>query len=596
MTLRNELQGVQQRSITLEKRNLDEEARTVEVAFSSEYPVERYFGNEILDHSPESVRLGRLQDGGAVLVGHDHDDQVGVIESVRIDEDRIGRAVLRFGKSQRAEEIYQDVKDGIRRLISVGYRIHKYEETRGQNGAPAEIRATDWEPFEISFVSVPADPTAQVGRDDAETTHTVESSQPEIPAASSEIREENIMTEQVTPAVINTDDAIKTERERAAAITALGAKFGLTQQAREAIDSGMSLARFSDSVIDSIQSAPVERNNAHLDLSKEEVRRYDLFKAVRAAESGDWSKAGFERELSLELAEKFGREANGFYVPYNVQVREMDSTTATGGGDLVGTDHLAGSFIDTLRAASVLGQTGATYLTGLVGNVDIPKRTSDGTTYWLAEGEDVTNADQVTATVALSPKTIAQSVPLTRRLLKQGSPDAQNLILSGIAANMALGIDKAALQGTAANGQPRGILNQTGINTVTITAAGQPTWANLVGFETAVETDNALSGSLSYVVAPGVKGHCKVTSKDTGSGRFLMEGNEINGYRAISTTQMPANGILFGNFSDVIVGMWGMLDVMVDDKASAASGGLVLRCFQDVDIAVRNAVSFAKNA
>ena len=134
---------------TMEVRKFDTEKRTVELAFSSEIEVERWYGIEILDHSPESVRLDRLRDGGALLVDHDWTDQVGVVESVSIDADRRGRAVVRFGRSARADEIFQDIVDGIRKHVSVGYRVlaAKLQETREE--WQDVYRITEWEPFEI---------------------------------------------------------------------------------------------------------------------------------------------------------------------------------------------------------------------------------------------------------------------------------------------------------------------------------------------------------------------------------------------------------------------------------------------------------------
>ncbi|MCK9563507.1 MAG: HK97 family phage prohead protease, partial [Bacteroidales bacterium] len=145
----------QQRDLTAESfersykvREIDATARTVEIAFSSEEPYERWFGEEVLDHSPQSVRLDRLNGGAAVLVNHDTDDHVGVVESARIDSDKRGRAVIRFSRSERGEEIFQDVQDGIRTLVSVGYRIHKYEVTE-RKGQSDLVRVLDWEPYEV---------------------------------------------------------------------------------------------------------------------------------------------------------------------------------------------------------------------------------------------------------------------------------------------------------------------------------------------------------------------------------------------------------------------------------------------------------------
>lgn len=150
-------------SFEIRADRIDDERRTVELTFSSEEPYERWWGTEVLDHSAGSIRLDRLNAGGALLMDHNTRDQIGVVERAWI-EGRKGRAIVRFGRSSRAEEIFQDVKDGIRKLVSVGYRIHDLvleRETDGQG----TYRATDWEPYEISLVAVPADPTVGVGRD-----------------------------------------------------------------------------------------------------------------------------------------------------------------------------------------------------------------------------------------------------------------------------------------------------------------------------------------------------------------------------------------------------------------------------------------------
>jgi len=139
--------------------DIDEDKRTVSLSFSSELPVERYFGDEILDHSQESVDMSRLQNGAPVLVDH-AGDQIGVVEDATIAPDKRGYATLRFGRSQRAKEVFADIVDGIRRNVSFGYQIKEMiEEVKGV------FRATSWLPFEISIVSTPADPTIGIGRD-----------------------------------------------------------------------------------------------------------------------------------------------------------------------------------------------------------------------------------------------------------------------------------------------------------------------------------------------------------------------------------------------------------------------------------------------
>lgn len=586
------------RQVTVKREAINEAERTVDLAFSSEHPVERSFGNEILDHSPASIRLDRMQDGAAVLVGHNPDDHVGVVESVSIDEDRKGRVRVRFGRSERATEIFNDVLDGIRKHISVGYSIHAaVVEERGEGNEPDTVRITDWMPFEVSIVSIPADPTVGVGRSKENLD------QQEAGFFISEIKEDSKMETKTTenaPVIDVTaveSEARSNERQRINLIIQAGEKFEQTELAREFVSNGKSVDEFRTALLGKIeQRSSAAQPVTQLDMSASEVRNYSLMKAVRAAVSGDWKDAGLERECSMAIADILGKDARGFYIPFNIQTRTQSTGVAADGGNLVGTDHLAGDFIENLRSQSLIAQLGARFLTGLVGNVDIPRQDGSAAFNWLAEDGNAVDDDLAIGSVPLSPKTVSGSVAMTRRLLKQSAPSIDALIMSDLQKGAALAIDAAAFAGTGAANQPLGIVGQTGINTQTLAAAGAPTWAELVGFETKVAEDNALGGSLSYVTTPAVAGTLKTTAKDSGSGLFLMENGTANGYSVNTTNNIPANTVLFGNFSDLVVGMWGVLDVMPDQATKAASGGLVLRVFQDVDIAVRHAASFCKNA
>ena len=163
--------GLLHRAAEFDRATFNEEKRTVELSFSSEEPVQRWFGYEILDHKPESVDLRRINLGGPLLMDHNTRDQIGVIEEARIGEDKKGRARVRFGSSTRAKEIFQDVKDGIRTNISVGYRVLKLVTEKIEKEVET-LRATSWLPLEISIVSVPADTTVGIGRDDEPTFET----------------------------------------------------------------------------------------------------------------------------------------------------------------------------------------------------------------------------------------------------------------------------------------------------------------------------------------------------------------------------------------------------------------------------------------
>lgn len=158
------------RAVQFDRATVDSDARTMELSFSSEEPYERYWGVEILGHNADEVRLDRINNAGALLMDHNTKDQIGVVEKTWIDTaTRKARALVRFGKSARASEILQDVIDGIRKNVSVSYSIQrmklmKSEKIDGTNETVDTYRVTDWEPLEISLVSVPADVTVGVGR------------------------------------------------------------------------------------------------------------------------------------------------------------------------------------------------------------------------------------------------------------------------------------------------------------------------------------------------------------------------------------------------------------------------------------------------
>lgn len=593
-----------ERTFTVNREAINEEARTVELAFSSETPVSRWFGNEVLDHDQKSVRLGRLRDGAAVLVGHNTADQVGVVEDVSIGMDRRGRVLARFGKSERASEIFNDIKDGIRRHVSVGYRIFEaFVEKRGEDGEPDVVRVTDWEPFEVSIVPVPADPSVGVGRSAEQIikndfiirgatmpgqTKPEETNTPEQERSLKENSGSTVTVES------NARDARNQERTRIREIEAAGAKFNQTELARKYVDEERSVEEFREALLRTIPESKGQPVTS-LDLSTNERKQYSLMKAIRAHVKNDWKDAGFELECSREIAERLKRDPNGFFVPFDIQNRANGTGTLASGGALVGTDHLASEFIDVLRPQTVIGRLGATYISGLVGDVDIPRLDAEGNFYWLAEDGDVSDDDFVFGNVPMSPKTVAGGVPMTRRLLKQSSPSVEALVLNSLVRGSAVAIDKAALQGTGSD-QPTGIYGTSGVNVQTVANAnGVPTHAELVGFETQVDTDDALEGTLAYVSTAAIRGALKTTPKDAGSGIMLLENGEANDYQFLRSNNLSAGRTIFGNFEDVIVGMWGVLDIEPDKAAKAAAGGLIIRVFQDVDVAVRRPSSFCIN-
>lgn len=579
------------------------EQRTIEFPFSSEEPVERFFGMEVLSHKSSAVDLGRLNNAAPLLFNHDMDEIRGVVEKAWLKDGR-GWCLVRFAKTEDAEEALGMVQDGILRNVSFGYRITEMVESI-KDGV-STFTATKWEPFEISLVTVPADPTVGIGRAESDDKRdvTVHRIQEESAQPAETITEEITMTEQVAaPAVdvqVVATQAAEAERARIAAIEALGQRFSASDLSRKLISEGVTIDAARAAFLEEIKvdQKPLSGKEADVGMTDKEARQFSVLRALNAlanpSDKAAWEAAAFEREVSEAAAKAAGKSARGIFVPGEVLRAKRDLTvgTATAGGNLVATELMAESFIDLLRNRSVVTRAGATVMNGLVGNIAIPKQTGAATAYWVAESGAPTESQQTIGQVAMSPKTVGAFTDFSRRLILQSSLDVENMVRRDLAAVIALAIDTAALYGTAANNQPRGLLNQSGINTKDF-AAANPTFAELVSMETEVAVDNADIGTMRYLVNPAQRGAAKTTEKATNTAQFIWEpGNTINGYATEVSNQVAAGDVFFGNFADLLIGFWSGLDLTVDPYAGATSGTVRVIALQDCDIAVRNAVSF----
>lgn len=593
------------RAIQADAISVDAESRTVEFPFSSELPVERWFGDEVLSHKAGAADLTRLNDGAPLLFNHNMDEIIGVVERAWMGEDKRGYAKVRFAKTARADEVMSMVNDGILRNVSFGYRISEMVESVSDK--KSTYTATRWEPFEVSMVTVPADHTVGIGRAEAKDERDViVHRMPEESAEPADIITEEItMTEQVeAPAAVDVQviasQAAEAERARIAAIEALGQRFNAADLSRKLISEGVQLDAARAAFLEEIKvdQKPLSGKEADVGLSDKEVRSFSVLRALNAlanpSDKAAWEAAAFEREVSEAAAKAAGKSARGIFVPGEVLRAQRDLTvgTANAGGNLVATDLMAASFIDLLRNRSVVTRAGATVMNGLVGNVAIPKQTGAATAYWVAESGAPTESQQTIAQVAMTPKTVGAFTDFSRRLILQSSIDVENMVRRDLAAVIALAIDTAALYGSGASNQPTGLKNQSGINLRDF-AATNPTFAELVGMETEVAVDNADIGTMRYLLNPAQRGAAKTTEKAAGTAQFVWEpGNTINGYATEVSNQVAAGDVFFGNFAELMIGFWSGLDLTVDPYAGATSGTVRVIALQDVDIAVRNAVSF----
>jgi hypothetical protein len=592
-----------ERSLAVDLSTIDLEARTVEVSVSSEYPVRRYFGYEVLDHSADSVDLARLRSGAPLLLEHRGSQQIGVVEEAWLDVDRKIRARVRFSRDPAVEPLWQDVVDGIRRNISCGYLIHDMVLERTVDGID-HYRVIAWETYEVSFVSVPADPTVGVGRS-LETTNTINIRGIEMPP---ELTPTDGTRTQVPVAVIA--DPVLLERTRVEDLLALGERFSQRELAQTAISSGQSLEQFRGILLErqaptKPAAVPAEPKQGDRDLpgflqhdvsarglgvTDKEAERYSLMRALNAAATGDWSKAGFERAINIAAATTMKKEARGFYVPHDILMRGLSKGTPGKGGELVTTDLLLDQFADVLRNKMVMAQLGMQMLTGLDGDVDLPKKTSGSSFVWLGEGENAQDSDFDFTTLNMTPKTIAGAIPVTRKLRKQASRSIESLIINDLLDGMGVAIDYAMLAGPGGNA-PLGLLQDVGVPGITYPSTGI-TFGKLVDMLTKIGTYNADRGSLAYLTGIIERGAAQQKLKFEGVGGCIWENDKVNGHRAEATNQVQADTWVFGDFSQLVCGLWGVLDLKPDAAKLAASDGLVLRAFQDVDVVNRRKESF----
>jgi len=576
----------QYRYFALERDALDVEARTVSLAFSSEQPYDRYFGTEVLDHTAQSIRLGRLLNGGPLLVDHDPTDHIGVVEEVQIGADRVGRAVVRFGRSERAQEVFQDVQDGIRRHISVGYLIHQMKQEK--SGDAEIVRAVDWEPLEISIVSVPADPSVGIGRSaELEVDTEILAAADEMPAEDADIP--------VAPVI----EAKSEDAAEAPAADALEVRDGAIIEVMPEPTAPQPQERKDDTM-------------SQVDLSASERKQYSYSRAIAAAlaRAEGQSVSGFEVDVSQDIEKSLpanSRSHGGIFVPLSLQrvaIAESLYNTATKGAETVFTEP--GELIDMLRNQSAAVRLGARVMGGLQGPVSFPKQATANTAYWMPEndGTDVTAGNATLGSVTLSPKTLQATTSYSRQLVAQSTIDVENFIRAVLAAVHALAWDKAVFHGAGASNEPDGLYHIGGINSVAM--GGVPTFGKLIDMITEVNKDNALGGSLAFVTTPGMAGKLAQTLVASAAGSDMVWQGPLGegmlaGYRAVATNQILAtlgggseHGLLFGAFDQCLIGQWGAMEIIVDPYAKKKQGMLEITSFQMCDIAFRHVTAFCK--
>jgi len=569
--------------------------REVLLSFSSETPVERYINgkayNEILIHTSESVDLTRLKDGAPLLFNHDYDSHIGTVDTASIDPDRVGRALVRFSSVGLGAEKFAMVQERTLQKVSVGYEILDYV-IDGDN-----LLVSRWMPFEISMVSVPADNYVGVGRElsdeeielpedastETEEEETTQESEPESEEtstepedASTETEEEETNTDEesaVESDETNTDEDSSTENtslenesdekekinkeeeQRIKELRSMGSLFKV--DAETAIQEGWSVTDFKRS----LKNKPIHN-------VKENKMENILSNAIRSITSG-------------VADENLQRTERGIVIPVNA----LRTSTTVGGAALVKED-MVDSYIDLLRANSILSRFNVQVFSGLAGNGNlvIPVASGMGSAFGIvAEGADSPIHDSAWTSITLSPQTFTGSTSITRtlqmsngateryvseQLVKKAASDLENLVLAKV-------YSKATKQSATA--------------------------FDMAAIETAIETlgtANVSVENLTAIIHPSVYSQLRQTPiANNTSAKMMIEGFRedqwlLDEVRVIVSTRVPADTICIGNFDEIILAQWEDLIIDQDRTSQRASQGLVLRAFAYIDYDVEHAESF----
>jgi HK97 family phage major capsid protein len=599
------------RSVTVETR---EPEAPLTVAISSETPVERYFGDEVLDHSARAIDMKRLQRGLPLCTDHDQTIQIGRVEEIALGKDGVLRGKVRFGAHPMAPQYEADMRSGIRPDISVGYAIDQLDLVSA-DGEDRTYKATRWRPLECSTVAVPADETVGVGRAadraDAEVEIPVTRSLKEVampePEKTVEIRE-----------VVDHGP----ERKRVMELRQLADSHNMADAVGKWIETGVSTEQAMRETLATHQARLAAAGDIanKPPLTVKEEKDYSILRAMNYltdVAEGRKPEHCFEAEVSDSLRVERDKATKGAYIPprfagtRGMIIPNMRSNLVVGTGTLGGNLRFTeeGDLIEQLRNYSIIGKLGARFLTGLQGQLLMPRQTAGGTAYWVAEAGTVTAGDIKWDTVTLSPKTLMYDYVASRQLLAQSAKDVEQAIRDDFVMSKSRELDRVFLIGTSTSNEPTGLVNVTGAVHPTVgTDGGAITWALTTAMEaTAVIGNAVLDETAAYISNGKVANDMKNKFKGTAGFIPLWEGNlldgSVNGYRGIISTTAPSNltkgtstticSLLafVASGREVMFGQWGgggFAEMIVDPYSLKKTGLIEFTTFDLLDIQWRH--------
>lgn len=625
----------------------------IEFSVSSEYPVREWYGYEILSHEANAIDLRRVP-GMPMLWNHGNGEigkkPLGVVEGWRVVNGKC-RPLVRWAKADYVGEYRQLYEDDILTCFSIGYAKQRAVEIEPASDGTPQVLVTRWEPIEVSLVPDPADPTVGKYRSMDGKGISVEI-EVNINSPERESQEEDTETEEMEycsecgilykptmedrkkckcqGGTMAIEEVRATEKERQRSIRAMGDKWS-----REL---GPKFADLAETLIDSGSSVEEARSAFGVELERSfggqkplggtlgdrprdfvpglegrDLEQYSLLRAVRS-QIPDYPefKAGcIEQEVSRTICGQIDGDPSKFYFPTRQLPAQVTRAASTQNQpSIISTDLRPDMWIEALRNKAVVFQLGGRFITGLRGNVNFPKETGVITADWINENEPAPESSFTTGLVSLTPKTIASYTTITRTLLLQSSPDAEQIARDQLLKAIALKIDSTAIYGSGVAPVPLGIANLTGKKTLTSgfgNDGGYPTYAGMVELMGLIEADNADFNNLKWLINSKTKARLMVTPVQTNGveGNFILKDGQTSliGFPYLVSNQARStlpkgNGTalseaILGDWNQLYVGEWEGLSLNVNTQgATFRQGGVELVAFQTLDMAYGHAESF----
>ncbi|HCP0480901.1 TPA: phage major capsid protein [Escherichia coli] len=628
-----------------------------EIAFSSEQPYQRQFWDEqnqemvvldeILVHTPEAVDLSRLNNNAPLLFNHNFDNHIGVVCNARIDADNVGRALVKFSKhGTLANDIRNKVIEGTMEKISVGYDIKEYhiDYTKGQ------LIVTKWAPFEISFVTVPADDSVGLNRSLNTITVNLGAKRDMTKEQIEEIKEEQESAQvEETPVEENKESEVEETQERQVEENKEDENLEDGKDAKhpESVDDDSSTVRETEEVKEEREAAPVEeekteevaerseedeleireiarelniddselaralaikdmtpeafrtkalnnitnvqRNNEQIKDSKME-KTFDLNNVIRSLVDGAALGAN-EAEYSAMAAGaamQRGRAARGgsVFVPAAALRAASEGNTKATLTAVTDEKLLTESYIEMLLPASCLGRLGVTVLSGLNSPIAVPKMTASSVEAFgfVDENGSAPESKATFENVKMAPKTFAGGNPISRQSLKT-VPNIATLITDHINKAVRIKLEQLILSDKDNTRGPKGLVKQL-VDGGRVTKKAAFSYKDFLKEIAALTDAGVPAQSIKFAMSGATAAELESTLKDNGVSGYIIENGKLAGYDVVTSGVIPADHIVLGDFSGIMIGEWGGLELDMDDTTYRAQSAIVPRIWVDLDFTV----------